>query len=152
MPGGDDARPVDPTVVDGTRQRDVEQVTARFDEQPEVATRREARQQRRAAVDDPPQGAERGVVLDVAPGVSPVRAAHEHVELHVHEAGEQRDVPEVELVGGGRELGRVHRGDAVAVDDDDRGRANFPRVDVDPAVSPKNDGRAHGTGSNTRSR
>ena len=105
--GGHEARAVDPAVVDRARERDVEQVAAGLHEQAEVARGREAREQRRAAVQRAAQRAERGVVLHVAALVPAARPAQEHVELHVHEPGQQRDVAEVDLGRAARHLGRV---------------------------------------------
>ena len=75
VPGGDEARAVDPAVVDRTRERDVEQVAAGLHEQPEVARGREPGEQRRAAVQRAAQRAERGIVLDVAALVPAAGAA-----------------------------------------------------------------------------
>ena len=59
--------------------------------------------------------------------------ADEQVELHVHQAGQQRDVAEVDLGRIVGQLGGIDRRDAVAVDHDHRRRAHLARVDVDPA-------------------
>jgi hypothetical protein len=133
--------------------RDVEQVAARLHEEAEVANRREAREQGRPAVHDGAQGAERRIVLDIAPRVPPMGPAEQHVDLHVHEAGQQRDVPEVD---GPRARGRrrgIHGRNACALDGDHGGRTHPAGIDVEPAARPEDDGAvAHGTGSITRSR
>ena len=154
--GRHDPRAVDPPVVDRTRERDVEQVATGLDEQTEVADRREPGFQRPAAVHDRAECSERGIVLDVAAAVPAVRSAQQHVDLHVHQPGQQRDVAQVDLpraVGNG--VG-VDRGDAISFDDDRGGLAHLARVDVDPPVRPQNgllDLRlSHGRGSMMRSR
>ena len=80
-----------------------------------------------------------------------LRAADEQVELHVHEAGQEREVAEVDLGPGGGDTDRVDRGDAVALDDDDRGRPHLAGLHVDPAGRTKRDAVGHGTGSMTLS-
>ena len=69
---------------------------AGLDEQAEVAHRREAGAQGATGVGHGPQGAHGGVVLDRGQRAAVVGAAEEQVDLHVHEAGEQRDVAEVD--------------------------------------------------------
>ena len=95
----------------------------------------------------PAQRAERGVVLDVAARVPAAGPAQQHVELHVHEAGQQRHVAEVDLGRAVRQLGRVDRGDAFALDDDHRRRPHLARVDVDPPIGAQNDGASGVLGS-----
>ena len=64
MPRGINARAGMPALVDGALQRDVEQVAAGLDHQPQVAHGGEAGVQRGARVDRTAQGAVRGVVLN----------------------------------------------------------------------------------------
>ena len=93
------------------------------------------------------------LVLDVAAGVPAVRAPHQHVDLHVHETGQQRDVAELDLARIPGWLVGVQRRKAVALDHDHGRRAHPPRLDVDPAVGAQHDRvLGHGVGSSTRSR
>ncbi len=140
MPGGHEAWTVDPTIVDRARERDVEEVAAGLDEEAEVARGREAREQRGPAGERPPQCAERGIVLHVAARVPTTGPAQEHVQLHVHETRQQRDVAEIDLGRVARQLGRIHRRDAFTLDDDHRRRSHYPRVDVDPPIRPQDEG------------
>ena len=132
-------------------QRDVEQVAAGLHHEPEVAHRREPGEQRRARVDRGAQRAEHGVVLHAVHGAAHgrrgVRAAEEEVDLHVHQARQQRHVAEVDLGRRRRHVGRVDRGDAVALDDDDGRRTDLARVDVDPTVGTQDGDVSHGVGS-----
>ena len=68
--GRDDPRALDPARVDRLAQRDVEQVAAGLDEQPEVAHGGEPGAQRAAGVADRTQHPRRGIVLHLGqPGV-----------------------------------------------------------------------------------
>ena len=110
VPGRDDARTVDPALVDRAHERDVEQVAAGLHHQAEVAHRGEAGEQRRAGVHRAAQRAVHRVVLHAVhrgrqPAVA-AGAADEEVQLHVHQPGQERDVAEVDLGRVGRDLGR----------------------------------------------
>ena len=122
---GHDARTVDEAGIDRSLQRDIKEVATGLHHQAEVAHRREPGEQRRATVHDSPECAVDGVVLDavhrVGQPLGPTGSADEHVELHVHEARHERDVAEVDLVRRRRQLGRVHRRDAIPFHHD-RGR------------------------------
>ena len=93
VPGRHHPRPVDPARVDGLAQRDVEQVAAGLDEQPEVAHRGEPGAQRAAGIADRAQHPRRRIVLDLGqPGLL-AAPAHQEVDLHVHQAGQQDRSP-----------------------------------------------------------
>ena len=145
-----------PALVDGALQRDVEQIAAGLDHQPEVAHGGEPGVQRGAGVHRAAQGAIRGVVLDAVhrggQALGSAGAADEQVELHVHQAGQQRDVAEVDDRGRIRQLRPfgIDRGDALAVDHHHGRRADLAGVDVGPAGGPQH-GHGHGTGSETQS-
>ena len=87
-----------PSRVDRAHERDVEQQTAGLHEQAEVADGREAGQQRAPATRDGAHQLHGRVVLDRA-HVRRAVAAHEEVELHVHEPGQQRHVAELDDLG-----------------------------------------------------
>ena len=127
--GREDARAGEPPLVDGPGQVHVEQEAGRVDHQAEVAHGGEAGHQRGVAVHRAAQRPVHRRVLHpvhrVGQPVGAARSADEHVELHVHEAGEQRHVAQVDLGGRGRELGRVDADDLVPVDDDHGGRAHL---------------------------
>ena len=99
--------------VDGPHQVDVEQVAAGLDHQAQVAHGGEARQERLLGVVDAAERSVDGIVGD------PVQrqrqagrrlgAADEQVQLHVHQAGEQRDVSQVDLGCAARQLIGVDR-------------------------------------------
>src|SRR5439155_1098141 len=65
------------------------------------------------------------------------------VDLHVHEAGQQRDVAQVDLRCLTGHTRAVDRDDPVLLDDDHGGRSDLAGDDVDPAVGPENGGVAH---------
>ena len=118
---GIDARAGVPALVDGALQRDVEQVAAGLDHQPEVAHGGEPGIQRGARVHRTAQCAIGGVVLNAVhrrrQALGPTGAADEQVELHVHQARQQRDVPEVDDRGRIRQWPfGIDRGDALPVD------------------------------------
>jgi hypothetical protein len=101
--GGDDAWPDHPAGVDRPLQRDVEEVATGLHHETEVPHGGEAGEQGRARVDRGAQRAEDRVVLDAvhgpAHGGRGVRAAEDEVDLHVHQAREQRHVAELDLLG-----------------------------------------------------
>ena len=156
-PAGIDARADVPALIDRALQRDVEQVAAGLDHQPEVAHGGEAGVQRGARVDRPAQCAIGRIVLHAVhrrrQALGPTRAADEQVEFHVHQARQQRDVAEVDDRCRIRQwpIG-IDRDDAVAVDDHDRRRAHLAGIDVGPARRPQDRRTGHGTGSDTQSR
>ena len=87
--GRDHPRAVDPARVDGLAERDVEQIAAGLDEQAEVAHGGESRAQRAAGIADRTQHPGRGIVLNLGqPGLLPA-PAHQQVDLHVHQPGQQ---------------------------------------------------------------
>ena len=94
--GGHHPRPLDPARVDGLAQRDVEQVAACLDEQSEVAHGGEARAQRAPGIADRAQHPGRGIVLHLGQAGVLAAAAHQEVDLHVHQAGQQDGVAEVD--------------------------------------------------------
>ena len=156
VPGRDDARPVDPALVDRAHERDVEHVAAGLHHQPQVAHGREAGSSVVRAFTVPCSVRYDRVVLDAVHRRRQARraagGADEEVQLHVHEPGQERDVAEVDLGRAGRDLGRVHPDDAVPLHHDHRRRPHLAGVDVDPAIGAKDGGVAHGAGSTTSSR
>ena len=96
VPGGDHARAFDPSRVDGLAERDVEQVTACLDEQSEIAHRGEPRTQRAPRIADRAQHPDRGIVLHLGQAGGLAAAAHQEVDLHVHQAGQQDRVAQVD--------------------------------------------------------
>ncbi len=96
-----DPGPGMPALVDGALQCDVEQIATRLHHQPEVAHGGESGVECGACVHRAAQRAVRGVVLHAVHGVRQslrsARPADEQVQLHVHQAGQQRDVAEVDL-------------------------------------------------------
>ena len=111
--GREDARAGEPALVDGLGQVHVEQEAGRVDHQTQVAHGREAGHQRRVAVHRAAQRpVDRRVLHPVHRVGQPVGAARppdEHVELHVHQPGQQGDVAQVDLGRRRRELRRVRR-------------------------------------------
>jgi hypothetical protein len=124
-------RAVDPAGVDGLGQGDVEQVAAGLDEQAEVSDGGEPRAQGAAGVAHGAEHPQRRIVLDRGEhsGLSP--APHQEVDLHVHEAGEQGDVAQIEHLTLARATcaARAAR-DAVSVDGDQARLLDRPRLDV----------------------
>jgi hypothetical protein len=123
--GGDDPRAVDPAQLDRLHQRHVEQDPARLHEQAEVPHGREPGPQGPPGVGHRPQGLHRGVVLNRDERAVVVGPAHQQADLHVHEAGQQRQVAQVDddrLVGRGR--GR-HLDDPLALDQQAPGLDQF---------------------------
>ena len=107
-----DPRPDMPTLLDRALQRDIEQIAAGLHHQTEIAHGGEARLQRRAGIHRAAQRAVGGVVLHPVHRVRQTfRTAgtpDEQVEFHVHQAGQQRDVTEVDLCRIGRHVRRIH--------------------------------------------
>ena len=128
VPGRHHPRPVDPARVDGLAQCHVEQVAAGFDEQPEVAHRGESGAQRAAGVADRAQHPRRGIVLDLGqPGLL-APPAHQEVDLHVHQTGQQNLVAEIDQLA--LDVA-ADADDPVAVDPQDAGRDDLAGVDVE---------------------
>ncbi len=137
-PAGYDSGPDVPALIDCALQCNVEQVATGLHHQAEVAHGREAGFEGGARVHRAAQGAIDGVVLHAVHGVGQAvrtaRPTDQQVELHVHQARQQRDVAEVDVRRIGRQLSRIHRLDALAVDDDHRRRMHLAGVDVGPAL------------------
>ena len=115
--------------VDGLAQRDVEQVAAGLDEQSEVAHGGEAGAQRAAGVAHRTQHPGRRIVLNLGQAGVFAPAAHQEVDLHVHQAGQQDGVAEVDDVEPSDFTTQAD--DAVAVDLHDAGPDDLAGVDVD---------------------
>lgn len=150
---GVNARADVPTLVDRALQRHVEQVSAGFHHQPEVAHGGETGFERRARVDRATQRPVGRVVLySVQGGGQAFRTsgpADEQVELHVHQPGQQGRIAEVYHVGRITLCAfGIDRGDPVSRHDHLGRGPDQPRVDVDPPSGPQN---GHGTGSDTQS-
>ena len=128
MPGGHDARPVDPAGVDGLAQRDVQQVTTGLDEQSQVADRREPGAQRAAGVTHRTQHPGRRIVLHLGQAGTFAPPAHQQVDLHVHQAGQQDRIAEIDHLTLGL---AADPDDPVAVDLDDAGTDDLARIDID---------------------
>jgi hypothetical protein len=96
--GGDHPRSLYPPGVDRLAQRDVEQVTACLDEQSEVTNRGEPGAQRAASVANRAQHPGRRIVLHLRQAGVLAPPAHQQVDLHVHQAGQQDGVAEVDHV------------------------------------------------------
>ena len=62
------------------------------------------------------------------------RPTDQQVELHVHQARQQGDIAKVDVGRISGQLSRIHRLDALAVDDDHRGRMHLAGIDVGPAL------------------
>ncbi len=110
-----------PTLLDRALQRDVEEVAARLDHQPEIAHGGEAGLEGGAGIDRAAQGAVRGVVLHTVHRARQTfrtaGSADQQVEFHVHQTGQQRDVAQIDVVVRIlRHLNGIDRGDPVAVD------------------------------------
>ena len=95
-PAGTTRGPSTQPEVDGLLEGDVEEDAAGLHEQAEVAHGREAGPQRALAVGHGPQRAHGRVLLHGDQRAAVVGPAHEQVDLHVHEPGQQGDVAEVE--------------------------------------------------------
>ena len=120
--------PVDPARVDGLAQRDIQQIAAGLDEQPEVAHRGESGAQRAAGIADRAQHPRRRIVLDLRqPGLL-AAPAHQEVDLHVHQPGQQDLVAEIDQVT--LDVA-TDAGDPVAVDPQDAGPKDLTGVDVE---------------------
>ena len=130
--GGNDARTVDPPRIDGLTQGDVEQVAAGLDEQSEVANGGEAGAQGAAGVAHRAQHAGRGIVLHLGQAGVLTAAAHQQVDFHVHEAGQQDGVAEIDDLAFGFSADANY---AVAVDTDNAGTNDRPGIDVDKTRS-----------------
>ena len=151
VPRRDDPGARDPSRVDRAHERDVEQQPAGLHEQTEVAHGREAGQQRAPAARDGAHQLHGRVVLDRAHVRRPV-AAHQEVELHVHEPGEQRHVAELDDLGVARQCTRRHVADAVALDHDHARFHEGAGVEVEQPVGPQHDRVVGRTGARPRGR
>ena len=89
-----------PTLIDGALQRDVEQITAGLDHQPEIAHRGETGLQRGAGIHRSAQRAVGRVVLHAVhrrrQTLRPAGSADEQVEFHVHQTRQQRHITKVD--------------------------------------------------------
>ena len=126
--GRDNAGPVDPPGVDGLAKGDVEQVATGFDEQAEVAHGRETGSQRTSGIADRPQHPRRGVVLHLRQPGRLAAPAHQEVDLHVHQTGQQDLVAEIDDVAFGF---APDPDDPVAVDAYDSRRDDLAGVDIE---------------------
>ncbi len=150
-----DPWPDHPAIFDGPRQRNIEDVAARLDHEPEISHRGEAGHEGHASVHRPAQCPVHGVIDDpvhrVRQPVWVLRAADQQVELHVHEARQERDVSQVYLRRNRGHVLGVHGHDPVALDHDHSGRPDLAGVDVNPPIGPNNGVVAHGIGPATNS-
>ena len=89
-------RALDPARVDRLAQRDIQQVTACLDEQSEVAHGGEPRAQRAAGIADCTQHSGRGIVLHLGQSGILAAPAHQEVDLHVHQPGQEDGLPEID--------------------------------------------------------
>ena len=127
MPGGHHPRAVDPAGVDRPAEGDVEQVPACLDKQSEVAHGGEARAQGAAGVADRTQDARGGIVLNLGqPGIL-AAPAHQEVDLHVHQAGKQDGIAEIDHITFD---GASDADDAIAFDTDDPRPDDLAGIDV----------------------
>jgi hypothetical protein len=140
-PCGHHPRALDPAQVDRLLQRDVQQHSPGLHEQAEVANGGVAAAQGAAGVGGGPQGPYGRVLLDRDQRAAVVRTAEEEVDLHVHQARQQGDVPEVadhRALGqpGGLDLGDVlaHHQYLTRLDD-------LPLVHIQQACRPQQNGR-----------
>ena len=132
MPGRHHPRPVDPARVDGLAERDIEQVAAGLDEQAEVAHRGEPGAQRAAGIADRTQHPRRRVILDLGQAGFLPASAHQEVDLHVHQPGQQDLVAEIDQVIDQAPLEvTADPGDPVALDPQDAGPQDLAGVDVE---------------------
>ena len=141
VPRRDDAGTGEPALVDGPGQVDVEQVPTGLHHEAEVAHRREAGH-RAWCGSSPLHGASGRRDRPAPRGGGPAGPSGppgppmSMLSSMSIRAGQQRHVAQVDLGGGGREVGRVHADDLVPLDDDHRRRAHLTGVDIDPAVGP----------------
>ncbi len=141
VPGRDDPGPVDPAHVDGLHEGHVEQDPTGLDEQPEVAHGREPGPQGTTSVGHGPQGAKRRILLHRDQRAGVVGSAHEQVDLHVHQAGEQRHVAEVDLDGVRRHRPGADADDAVVLDEQVTGLDQPALSDIQHPGADEVDGR-----------
>jgi hypothetical protein len=125
---GHHAGTVDPARVDRLGQGHVEQVATGLDEQSQVPHGGEAGPQGAAGVADRAQHAQRRVVLHGGVGHGLAAAAHQQVDLHVHQAGEQDQLAQVDDLAVGRP---AYTDDPVAVDPHDPGPDDLAGLEVD---------------------
>ncbi len=148
VPGRHNPWSVDIAAVDGLLERHVEEQAARLHEEAEVAYRGEAGPQRTAGVDHGAQSAESRVVLHGVEGAAMVGSSEEQVHLHVHEAGQEGEVSELDGDSPIRHARGHELGDVVADDQDVTGFPDLSRHDVEHAGASETDrfgspGRAH---------
>ena len=134
--GRHDAAAVDPAGLDRFGQRDVEQVPARLHEQAEVAHRREAGEQRAPGVGGPSQRHLHRIDRDRV-GEPGSGTAENEVDLHVHQARDQRELRQFDhLVGAiGDTLVGGHGGDPLALDAHVARLDHLAGVDIEDAAS-----------------
>ncbi len=126
--GRDDSGPLDPARVNRLAQRDIQQVSAGLDEQAEVAHGGEPGAQRAAGVADRAQHPRRWVVLHLGQPGRLAAPAHQEVDLHVHQPGQQYLVAEID------ELAfrlAPHTDDPVTLDPHDAGPKDLAAVNVE---------------------
>ncbi len=131
VPGRHYPRPLDPARVDGPAQRDVEQITPGFDEQAEVAHRGETGAERAAGIADRTQHSRRRIILNLGqPGLL-AAPAHQEVDLHVHQPGQQDLVAQVDHIALGRvTAATADADDPFALDLQDAGPNDLAGIDV----------------------
>ena len=137
VPGRNHPRAVDPARVDRSAQRDVQQVSTGLDEQAEISHRGESSTQRAPCVADRTQHPGGRIVLDLGQTGVFSPAAHQQVDLHVHQSGQQNRVTQIDdiAVVGGADRTSLSRAadadDAAVVDGDDAGPDDLAGVDVE---------------------
>src|SRR6478609_3686095 len=128
MARGYHPRPLYPPRVNGFGQRHVEKVSACLDEQSEVADGGEAGAQRPPGVADRAQHAGRRIILNLGQAGVFAAAAHQKVDLHVHQAGKQDGVAQVDYFPFKR---TTQADDPVVLDTDDGGPDDLAGIDVE---------------------
>ena len=108
VPGGHDARAVDPADVDRLLERDVEQQPPVFTNRPRLRTVVNPARSVRRALATARSVRSAGSSCTGLSGLSWFGPAEQEVDLHVHQPGQQREVAEVDL---DRVVGHRGRGD-----------------------------------------
>jgi len=128
VPGRHDPGAVDPARVDRLGQGHVQQVAPGLHEQAQVPDGGEAGPQRAAGVADRAQHPQRRVVLHGGVRCGLAAPAHQQVDLHVHQAGQQDQLAEVDDLAFRR---AAYPRDQVSLDPHDPRPDDFPGVEVE---------------------
>ena len=136
--GGHHPRPLDPACVDRPAERNVEQVAAGLDEQAQVAHGGEPRPQGAAGVANRAQHPGRRVILNLGQPRLLAPAAHQQVDLHVHQPGQQDLVTQIDQIASRVVLWLPARraadtDDPIALDPHHAGPPDLAGVDVEQA-------------------